>query len=124
MGVLRAISSLTLRFITYLYGIKDNVVTKLNPLTLNVRTDGRTGGQADRQKYRQKYICVPLIPFTSPSWLELLATMDTAERDFGEFQLIIERFFRTPRFSRINRARTAFVQLNIVCPLILFNFAG
>ena len=88
------------------------------------RTDGRAGRQTDRQKYRQKYICVPLIPFTSPSWLELLATMDTAERDFGEFQLIIERFFRTPRFSRINRARTAFVQLNIVCPLILFNFAG
>ena len=29
----------------YLNGIKHNVVTKLNPLTLNVGSDGQTDGQ-------------------------------------------------------------------------------
>ena len=45
--VLRAISSLTQRFIMYLNGIKHNVVTKLNPRTLNVGPDGWTDRQTN-----------------------------------------------------------------------------
>ena len=40
--VLRAINSLTERFIMYLNGIKHNVVTNLNPFTRNVGPDRRT----------------------------------------------------------------------------------
>ena len=47
---LRAISSLTKRFIMYLNGIKHNMVTNLNPLTRNIGSDTRTDGQTDRQR--------------------------------------------------------------------------
>ena len=49
-SILRVISSLTQRFIMYLNGIKHNVVTKLNPQSLNVGSDRRTDrGMTDEE---------------------------------------------------------------------------